>query len=366
MDAKQITDYYASTVVPLRSRILEEHRALAAELNDPAGSRMTALIEELPVHRLPERPILTYLGWLLAGGAADAQAPAYAAVACEFSHEGGLIHDDIVDASPRRRQQPTVWAAYAAQHPEEPWADSFGRSVALWQGALMLRWAEDAFARALRAVPDAAAAAAQHVWRRSAADLWGSQHIDLVESARAGSSGPPGSAEAVVALKGRYVALLPLQIGCALAGGGPELMSALSAYAEPLGKAYILRNDLEGVFGTARSKPPNDLRERRLSVMIVLARRTAAPEQRRALDAAGRADLSEAEVSEIRDVLEKTGAREGVERDVRALAEEARSAAASPAFPEAARSLLARNIDTALNFHDMASPNASVSASKQR
>ncbi len=366
MDAGQIVDYYASTVVPLRSRILDEHRELAADLPEPARSSLMAVIEELPVHRLPARPVLTYLGWLLAGGDAESQAPAFAAIASEFFHEAGLIYDDIVDSSHHRRRQPTLWAAYASLHAEEPWAGSFGRGVALWQGALLLRWAEDAFARALLAVEPSCVSGAQHVWRRSTADLWASQHIDLVVSAKEGNTGPPGSAERVVTLKGRYVALLPLQIGCALAGGEPPLMAALSAYAEPLGRAYILKNDLEGVFGTARSKPPNDLRERRLSMLIGYARTTATPVQARVLDLAGREDLSDAQVNEIKSVLEATGARDRAERAVLMLAEDARTAAGWGVFPDGARSLLERNIDAALSFHDLAPQSDSVSISKHR
>lgn len=366
MDAGQIMGYYASTVVPLRSQILNEHGELAADLPEPARSSIMAVIEELPVHRLPARPVLTYLGWLLAGGDTASHAPAFAAIASEFFHEAGLIHDDIVDSSQRRRRQPTVWAAYASLHAEEPWAGSFGRGVALWQGALLLRWAEDAFARALLAIERSCVSGAQHVWQRSAADLWASQHIDLVLSAKDGNTGPPGSAERVVTLKGRYVALLPLQIGCALAGGEPPLMAALSAYAEPLGRAYILRNDLEGIFGTARSKPPNDLRERRLSMLIGYARTTATPRQARVLDLAGRDDLSDAQVTEIKSVLEATGARDMAERAVLALADDARTAAGSRAFPDEARFLLERNVDTALSFHDLAPHSASVSISKHR
>lgn len=360
MDAEQIMDHYASTVVPLRSRILDEHRELAADLPEPARSCLMAVIEELPVHRLPARPVLTYLGWLLAGGGTDSHAPAFAAIASEFFHEAGLIHDDIVDSSLRRRQQPTVWAAYSSLHAEESWAGSFGRGVALWQGALLLRWAEDVFTRALLAVEPSCVSGAQRVWRRSAADLWASQHIDLVVSAKEGNTGPPGFAERVVTLKGRYVALLPLQIGCALAGGEPPLMASLSAYAEPLGRAYILRNDLEGVFGTARSKPPNDLRERRLSMLIGYARATATPRQARILDLAGREGLSDAQVAEIKSVLETTGARARAERAVVALAGEARAAAGSRTFPAGARSVLEQNVDTALSFHDLAPQSASA------
>jgi geranylgeranyl diphosphate synthase type I len=366
MDAGQVVDYFASTVVPLRSRILDEHWELATDLPVPARSALRHVIEELPVHRLPARPVLTYLGWLSAGGEAASQTPAFAAIASEFLHEAGLIYDDIVDSSPYRRRQPTVWAAYASGHAEEPWAGSFGRSVALWQGGLLLRWAEDAFARALLAVKPSCVRGAQHVWRSAAVDLWASQHVDLVVSAKEGNAGPPGAAEQVVTLKGRYVAQLPLQIGCALAGGGPPLMAALSAYAEPLGRAYILRNDLEGVFGTSRSKPPNDLRERRLSLLVEYARATATPPQTQILDLAGRDDLSDAQVTEIKAVLEATGARDKAEGAVQALAEEARTAAGSGAFTDAARSLLEQNVETALSFHDLAPHSASVSTSKHR
>jgi geranylgeranyl diphosphate synthase type I len=357
---QQVIDYYSSTVVPVRARILAGYQSLADDLDESARTAVTEVIGEIPVHRLPARPTLTYIGWLSAGGSPDSEVPALAAVACELAHECGLVFDDVVDQSTQRRQRLTTWARYSALHGDQPWSQEFGRNVALWLGALLLRWSEDVFAQALVLAPTVAVQEAQRIWRMSAFDLWASQHMDLTGAAQAGSGGPLHSARTVVGLKGKYVALLPLQIGAALAGGDAGLLSALSDYSVPLGEAYILRNDLEGVFGNSRSKPPNDLRERRLSVLVGLARERASGAEALVLERVGRPDLSDEQVGDIESVIEATGARRRVERLVEELAAESRAAAQSATIPDWARPILERNIDIALGFHELSQPSPTL------
>ncbi|MEN3357745.1 MAG: geranylgeranyl diphosphate synthase, type [Mycobacteriales bacterium] len=41
----------------------------------------------------------------------------------------------------------------------------------------------------------------------------------------------------------------PMQLGAVLAGAGPGMLAACSAFALPLGEAFQLRDDVLGVFG---------------------------------------------------------------------------------------------------------------------
>ena len=63
---------------------------------------------------------------------------------------------------------------------------------------------------------------------------------------------------------GKYTIERPLHVGAALAGRLADLAGPLSAYGDPLGEAFQLRDDLLGVFGdeALTGKPVgDDLRE---------------------------------------------------------------------------------------------------------
>ena len=65
-----------------------------------------------------------------------------------------------------------------------------------------------------------------------------------------------------------------------LAGAGPDLIAAYTAYGLPLGEAFQLRDDLLGVFGDPEQtgKPAgDDLREGKRTVLVATALERATP-----------------------------------------------------------------------------------------
>ncbi|MFG6197822.1 polyprenyl synthetase family protein [Nonomuraea sp. JJY05] len=349
-DPSDLLDYYSQVVVPLRAALLESRCNLLADIGGPVEEAARWITSEFPRHRIGERPLLTYLAWLLGGGKPGSLIPAHAAIASELVHEGGLIHDDIVDNSPMRRFQPTQWARYAATHGGQPWAADFGKGVALWLGDLMLLWADDIFGETVLSVAPAEAEAARRVWVGSVTQIWASQHIDLIEAAAGDLDAAQSSARKVISLKGRYVATVPLQLGAALAGAEPALMQALETYGRPLGEAYVLRNDLEGIFGTRTStdKIANDLRERRLSMLVLIAYNRSNPKQRQLLRRAGSVGLHDDEAAAITSLIEETGARAEVERMIDEMADQTLAAVEAGIIADWARPLLAGAVHKAL------------------
>ena len=128
-----------------------------------------------------------------------------------------------------------------------------------------------------------------------------------------------------------------------------QLAGSLSSFGLPLGEAFQLRDDLLGVFGdpAVTGKPVgDDLREGKPTLLAGLARR--APSERTPAclsERFGAADLTEAEVHELRAVIEATGARPGGGIDHRELAAAADAALAAlpilPPSPAALRELAA-------------------------
>jgi len=110
----------------------------------------------------------------------------------------------------------------------------------------------------------------------------------------------------------------PLQVGAAAAGADAAALGQLSAYALPLGEAFQLRDDVLGVFGNPAitGKPAgDDLREGKRTLLVALAMQRGDGAQRRALaEGIGRADLDEAGLAAVRDVITATGALGEVEQ----------------------------------------------------
>jgi geranylgeranyl diphosphate synthase type I len=117
---------------------------------------------------------------------------------------------------------------------------------------------------------------------------------------------------------GKYTIERPLHLGAALAGAGPEVMAAYSAYGLPLGEAFQLRDDILGVFGDPEvtGKPAgDDLREGKRTALIAHAGATATPAQAQVLaQHLGDPHLDAGGVAALRAVIVDTGAVSAVER----------------------------------------------------
>ena len=85
---------------------------------------------------------------------------------------------------------------------------------------------------------------------------------------------------------GNYTVRRPLEIGAAMAGGGPRVLAMLAAYGEAIGEAFQLRDDLLGIFGspTITGKPAGgDLFEHKATSVVVAAYQLADTALRRQL-----------------------------------------------------------------------------------
>ena len=113
----------------------------------------------------------------------------------------------------------------------------------------------------------------------------------------------------------------------------------LSAYGDPLGEAFQLRDDLLGAFGdeATTGKPVgDDLREGKPTPLLALATEAADPRQAEVLARVGRPDLNANDIAALQLVLHDTGAVAAIESSIDELTERAvASLAASGLTPEA-------------------------------
>jgi geranylgeranyl diphosphate synthase, type I len=133
----------------------------------------------------------------------------------------------------------------------------------------------------------------------------------------------------------------PLHLGAALAERLDELAAPLSAYGDPLGEAFQLRDDLLGTFGDAEltGKPVGeDLREGKPTTMFALARDAAVGADADLLAARyGAPDLTSDEVAALQSTFERTGARHAIEQQVADLIDAALGALAHAPISTGAR-----------------------------
>ena len=294
------------------------------------------------------RPAFCYWGWRGAGG--DSSDPSLddaamkASASLEFLQACALIHDDVMDGSDTRRGLPAVHHRFASLHRGSMWLGSpetFGIGAAILLGDLCLSWADQVLLTS--GMPADALARAKPVYDEMRTELMAGQYLDLLEQARGGGS--IERALRVVQYKSaKYTIERPLHIGAALAGAGPSVHAAYTAYGLPLGEAFQMRDDILGVFGdpAETGKPAgDDLREGKRTVLIATAVQRASPDQTAAMRThLGDPALDASGIETLRSIIRDTGALAHAEEQIEVRLAQALEAARNPAIEPSAQEVL--------------------------
>jgi geranylgeranyl diphosphate synthase, type I len=287
------------------------------------------------------RPAFCYWAFVGAGGDGDDPRVLDAGAALELMHASALFHDDVIDDAASRRGAPTTHALCAAEHRRQAWAGEsrrFGEGVAILVGDLALVLSDELMVGA----PDRA----WQLWNELRLELNVGQFLDVLGSAQRDRR--PDKAARIARYKsGKYTIERPLHLGALLAAPqqGEALFPGLSAFGEPLGDAFQLRDDVIGAFGDAAvtGKPVgDDLREGKPTPLLALATERATADQQAVLARVGAPRLDAPAIAEIQQVLVDTGALAAVEARIDELAALAGDALAACALTaEAGRELAA-------------------------
>jgi geranylgeranyl diphosphate synthase type I len=283
------------------------------------------------------RPAFCFWGFVGAGGDPDDAIVVDAGAAFELLQAFALVHDDVMDGSATRRGFRTAHLAFADRHALAQWRGEgrrFGEGVAILIGDLAHVYADLLLRDAHREVLD--------VWDELRIELNVGQYLDILGTAR-GDTDPEGARRIARYKSGKYTIERPLHVGAALAGRYGELGPALSAYGDPLGEAFQLRDDLLGAFGegTIIGKPVgDDLREGKPTPLLAAASAAADAGQHRVLSRVGQPDLHDDEVSAIQSALRDTGAVDEIESQIERLSASAVAAIEEAAITDEARTAL--------------------------
>ena len=306
---------------------------LSADLVDPLDSLRSLVMGG--GKRL--RPAFCFWGFLAAGGDPDDERVIEAGAAFEMLQAFALVHDDVMDGSATRRGARTAHLAFGDLHVGSAWRGEprrFGEGVAILIGDLAHVYAD----RLMSGAP----ARALDVWDELRVELNIGQYLDILGTAR-GDTDLEGARRIARYKSGKYTIERPLHVGAALAGRLAALQEPLSAYGDPLGEAFQLRDDVLGAFGEAAvtGKPVgDDLREGKPTPLLAMAVVASNAAQAAVLAEVGQEDLADDAIARIQEVLVETGARSQLEASIDALAGEAIAAIQAAPIANDARTAL--------------------------
>jgi geranylgeranyl diphosphate synthase type I len=303
-----------------------------AERASPEAHELVDAVSDLTLRggkRL--RAAALYAGMRSIDGEADPARALDAGAALELMQSYLLIQDDWMDQDDERRGGPSVHVALARTRGDA----RLGASLAILAGdvACASGWALLAQAPfpAQRLRDALAEYAAIH------ADVVFGQQLDLV--------GHPDIARVHRLKTGSYTVRGPLRLGALLADANAAQLEALDRFAEPIGIAFQLRDDLLGTFGAtgAVGKPVgNDLRAGKRTSLAAEAESVLTGSDR-ALFARvfGNADASDDDVQNATEALVRTGVQTRIETRIAEADRTARAVLTAAPFAQAGKDMLA-------------------------
>jgi geranylgeranyl diphosphate synthase, type I len=277
------------------------------------------------------RAVLAAAAFESCGGEGGPGNVALAGVALELLQTYLLIHDDWMDGDDVRRGGPSVPAMMRAR-----FDGSRADAMTILAGDLAAAWSRRALLEVKVSHDRLVLAAAELA--RVEEDVVEGQVLDV-----GGRAESAADVETMHRLKASsYTVRGPIAVGARLAGATESQVSGLAAFADPLGVAFQLRDDLLGVFGDAEAmgKPAgNDLRAGKQSAVVVEAQGAGlTPELGRVL---GRRDATAGEVQKVISLLEVSGIRTRIEARIGILVGEAQGALERTTLTSKGRALLA-------------------------
>ncbi|MFO0616492.1 MAG: polyprenyl synthetase family protein [Polyangiaceae bacterium] len=271
-------------------------------------------------------------------------------VALELLQSYLLVQDDWMDGDVERRGGPSAHVALAR---------SLGSAHRGECGAIMA--GDYLFGLAVESLASVPAPAERVL---EALKFFTRVHEDVVVGQVLDTVATNADIEVLHALKtGSYTVRGPVLLGAILGGATPADVELLSAYADPIGVAFQLRDDLIGVFGTEQEagRPAgSDLRSAKNTAVMREAFPRLSKDDRAIVDAVwGKPDSDAAAIAAAVRVIERSGARRAVEARLFELCADAETRASRMPYAELPRALL---VGGAAALRSIPKPSASEGA----
>lgn len=241
------------------------------------------------------RGMLTKLGYQLTGGFPNEDIFKVAA-ALEILHSAILIHDDVIDQSPTRRGQPSL---YKALRPKDGrvGGDHYGISQAISLGDIGLYLpiqiiADSNFSDEFKNK------ALSYLSKTIVATGWG-EVLDMDMARQAGKAKEENIILLYKLKTAKYTISAPLILGAILAGADEKLISKLGEFGEAAGIAFQIQDDILDI--------TSDIEEGKNTLLVTQAFKKADPKGLRVLEQYYGKGYSEDQGQEVRKVFLETG-----------------------------------------------------------
>jgi geranylgeranyl diphosphate synthase, type I len=213
------------------------------------------------------RPILFCIGYL---GFAKSTPPGLyrSALSLELLHDFMLVHDDIIDKSPQRRGKPSMHILLAMGKNEKIKFD--GEDLAIIIGDVMYAMGLDAFL----AVKENGRQKEKALQKLFLAALYtgSGEFIELLLGAKPIEKVSRSDIYKIYDYKtANYTFASPLTMGATLAGAKPAQIEKLYSYGILLGRAFQIKDDIIGTFGTVKEIGKSnltDLKEAKKTLLV--------------------------------------------------------------------------------------------------
>ncbi|ATL80469.1 polyprenyl synthetase family protein [Streptomyces malaysiensis subsp. malaysiensis] len=261
------------------------------------------------------RPLLLMEAAEAVGGGGPAVVPA--ALSVEYLHVGSLVHDDVIDGDAMRRGRPSVAARYGT-------ADAIVTGDALMLGTfgVLTDGTDEA-----GGLPPGRVLDAVRVFAQAGVDLCRGQAMEAELRGDLGCG--LDRYVTMTALKTGALFRAACRGGAILGGGSPAQRHALTAYAEHLGSAFQMHDDLLPYTSDSRTTGKSalsDIAAARPTFPVLLCHAMAGAPARARLEAALGGALPAADaLRTVHELLETTGALDAARDRAMAQADLAKS-----------------------------------------
>lgn len=265
------------------------------------------------------RPNMTVLAYRLFDGS-DIAGVIPIAAAQELLHFSLLIHDDIIDRDYMRYGVPNMSGRYKARYHkylrDDHEVTHFAHGSAILAGDLMLSGAHELITQS--SVDSELRRMAQAMLCKSVFDVAGGELLDSEVSILPYT---PGDALRIALYKtARYSFVTPILTGAMLAGAGQKQNETLKHYAEALGVAYQLVDDVLSVFGEEKQTGKStlgDIREGKRTFMVEEAMNSMDTSDKILFNQAfGNQQATTESIIQVKELLISSGAKAKTERAI--------------------------------------------------
>lgn len=288
------------------------------------------------------RGILVSLGYQLAGGKNLAHSRPLG-LAVEIFQTSILVHDDIIDHAPLRRGLATVPHQYRARYGQalgqakKEEAADIADSVGICAGDVGFYYANRLLAQGY--ANDAQLGAVLEYFSQMAINTMYGEVLDVVlpfeEKNGIAQGDREDSVMEIYHLKTAWYSVVgPLCLGMLLAGAGEAHICFMQDFANHLGLAFQIKDDLMGIFAEAEDlgKPMSDMAEYKQTLLYAYVH-DQKPSQLPALKRHyGNSPLTPQDVAAVRKIFTQSGALAYAEEKMQALFAAARQKLAGADF----------------------------------